>query len=314
MKKLLFAIAMLVCLHKINAQASKYHPFPESNAVWRVNSQGYTGAAGGVSCSFYQYTLGGDTIMGAYTYKKVYNSGFFYSCYGICGGIPPGGVYYASYCGPYGKGFKGGLRQDSINKKVYFNYGSSDALLYDFTKLVGDSVFIANVYVKINSIDSVLVGTNYHKRFNVSNSKNGTYPDAAIIEGVGATSGLLETLFVFEYSADLICFSHNSDIYPSGDTSCALITESSGVGIEKISRSNKHTLVYPNPTNGNFTIETNTAEKQSMQIYDVNGKLVLSQNISDKATIDASNLSEGVYNISITGNNTVSNKRLVIVK
>jgi hypothetical protein len=48
-------------------------------------------------------------------------------------------------------------------------------------------------------------------------------------------------------------------------------------------------------------------------VYDVNGKLVLSQIINGKTTIDASSLNEGVYNIIIISNEGVVNKRLVIV-
>jgi hypothetical protein len=51
-----------------------------------------------------------------------------------------------------------------------------------------------------------------------------------------------------------------------------------------------------------------------MQVYDVNGKLVLNQTISGKTTIDASSLNEGVYNISLLSNEGVINKRLVIVR
>jgi hypothetical protein len=72
--------------------------------------------------------------------------------------------------------------------------------------------------------------------------------------------------------------------------------------------------VYPNPNDGNFVIETNSTIKQTAQVYDVNGKLVLTQTINGKTSIDASSLNEGVYNISITSNEGVINKRLVIVK
>jgi hypothetical protein len=51
-----------------------------------------------------------------------------------------------------------------------------------------------------------------------------------------------------------------------------------------------------------------------MQVYDVNGKMVLSQTINGKTNIDASSLSEGVYNISIISNEGVVNKRVVIVR
>ncbi|MHB8259223.1 MAG: T9SS type A sorting domain-containing protein [Bacteroidia bacterium] len=72
--------------------------------------------------------------------------------------------------------------------------------------------------------------------------------------------------------------------------------------------------VYPNPNNGSFVIEPSNTTKQTMQVYDVNGKLVLSQVINGKTTIDANSLNEGVYNISLISNEGVVNKRLVIVK
>ena len=72
--------------------------------------------------------------------------------------------------------------------------------------------------------------------------------------------------------------------------------------------------IYPNPTQTNFTIETNNTNKQTLQIFDVNGKLVLSQSITGKTNIDATNLAEGVYNLSLINQNDVANKRLVIVR
>jgi hypothetical protein len=42
--------------------------------------------------------------------------------------------------------------------------------------------------------------------------------------------------------------------------------------------------------------------------------MVLSQLINGKVTIDASNLSEGIYNISIISNEGMVNKKLVIVR
>jgi len=74
-------------------------------------------------------------------------------------------------------------------------------------------------------------------------------------------------------------------------------------------------LIYPNPNNGNFIIESqNTLYNVHCTLYDVNGKAVLSQTINGKTTIDASILNEGVYNISIISSEGIANKKLVIVK
>jgi uncharacterized repeat protein (TIGR01451 family) len=80
-------------------------------------------------------------------------------------------------------------------------------------------------------------------------------------------------------------------------------------------QSNTLTTLYPNPTNGTFTIELNTKEKQQMQMYDITGNVVLSQTIENgKAIIDASHLAAGIYNINVKGNSVVINKKMVIVK
>jgi uncharacterized repeat protein (TIGR01451 family) len=73
--------------------------------------------------------------------------------------------------------------------------------------------------------------------------------------------------------------------------------------------------LYPNPSNGNFTIELNTKEKQSIQVFDITGNVVISQSIENgKAIIDGSHLAAGIYNINIKGSNSVANKKLVIVR
>lgn len=75
------------------------------------------------------------------------------------------------------------------------------------------------------------------------------------------------------------------------------------------------TALYPNPSNGIFTIELTTKEKQTLQLFDITGNIVLSETIENgKAGIDASHLAAGIYNISIKGNNGSVNKKLVIVK
>ena len=72
--------------------------------------------------------------------------------------------------------------------------------------------------------------------------------------------------------------------------------------------------LYPNPTQNNFTVEVSTNNKQTLSVFDVNGKQVLLQNINGTTNIDVSDLSQGVYNVGIINNAGATNKRLVIVK
>ncbi|MEO8762056.1 MAG: T9SS type A sorting domain-containing protein, partial [Bacteroidia bacterium] len=92
-------------------------------------------------------------------------------------------------------------------------------------------------------------------------------------------------------------------------------------------RSNEEIKIYPNPSTGNFVIESPSLTfpqgKGTVQVYDVNGRVVLSQVIQptpnaskegNTITIDASALPNGIYNISLISNEGVVNKHLVIVR
>ena len=69
-------------------------------------------------------------------------------------------------------------------------------------------------------------------------------------------------------------------------------------GINDIKNSN--IKIYPNPTNDIINIEgLNKNENNTIQIFDVQGKLVITKIITEKGTIDLSELNKGVYVIKI---------------
>jgi hypothetical protein len=93
-------------------------------------------------------------------------------------------------------------------------------------------------------------------------------------------------------------------------------------GIKQVTGINE-VSIYPNPTSNQFSIEANTTDKLTLYLYDVNGRLVLSNtprpagtplNGRNVYTIDVSSLNEGVYTISIISNEGVVNKKLVILR
>jgi len=93
-----------------------------------------------------------------------------------------------------------------------------------------------------------------------------------------------------------------------------VVTNCGAAGIVRYLDNDNQVLIYPNPSNGVFSIETNAIEKQTIQFYDVNGKMVLTQFISNKTTIDVSSLNEGLYNLNIISNQGVINKRVIIAR
>jgi hypothetical protein len=80
----------------------------------------------------------------------------------------------------------------------------------------------------------------------------------------------------------------------NSDTITQVVTNCNTTDISTIEVSNNHITIYPNPSNGNFIIEINSSEKQTLRIFDVTGKLVLIQSINDNATIVGGHLTAGV--------------------
>ena len=94
-----------------------------------------------------------------------------------------------------------------------------------------------------------------------------------------------------------------------------VVVQNCTTGIEQVSGINNQVIVYPNPNNGIFVIESSSTMSDARYIlFDINGREVLRQTINGKATIDASSLINGVYNISIISNEGTVNKRVVITR
>src|SRR5665213_813320 len=87
-------------------------------------------------------------------------------------------------------------------------------------------------------------------------------------------------------------------------------------GIEQLSVNNEQVKIYPNPSSGSLQVTVSNKQVAEIKMYDVTGKLVLSLQPTpnpykeeNSFTIDASSLSEGVYNMSITNNEGTINKK-----
>lgn len=310
MKKYYFFLTLVLTSIDSFSQTNVYYPFPENNAVW-CDSVGLNQSVTDY-CGVLSYSLSGDTLINGKTYHKLLkNVQSFYVHHFWC---------YPNYPNPFYSGYAGAIRQDTAQRKVYFlpPAAYSDSLLYDFSLNVGDTLKTYITYlclyspIVVTSTDSILIGSNYRKRWIIN--QLGCITNGEIIEGIGSTFGLLEYQVNMDAGgsrqAKLYCFSHNNQtFYPnySNTSGCSLI--------ESIQEQPGNDLISisPNPSNGRFVIEAHTSDKKNIDLYDMNGRHVYSNIISDKAHIDVTNLNEGIYILTIKTTNHFSNIKIVLV-
>jgi len=270
-----------------------YFPFPDSNALWRVDWMTNGCFFSNIPEAEYQYVITGDTTIGNFTYNKIERSGL-----------------YDFFCPPpifYGNGYTGAFRNDIEQKKVYLVLADSinEIVFYDFNLSIGDTLkgYFALDYVNyicqnpiVVSIDSILIGTNYRKRYEVAGMMCSCY----IIEGIGSTAGLIEPMSTMEETGNLVCFKQSGQtLYPDTNTLCSLVT----VLPEKDMNECQFRL-YPNPARQEFQIlgiHQLPAEDLKIEILDIMGNKMIfnSQKISQRINVNTNYLSKGIYQVLI---------------
>ena len=89
---------------------------------------------------------------------------------------------------------------------------------------------------------------------------------------------------------------------------------STAAGIEVLDLNNSLVKLFPNPSNGNFSIETSLNEKASIDVYDINGKLIYSQMLLNSKNELMLNLPSGNYLANIKANGVSVKKQIIITK
>ncbi|MBX3328313.1 MAG: T9SS type A sorting domain-containing protein [Nitrospira sp.] len=85
------------------------------------------------------------------------------------------------------------------------------------------------------------------------------------------------------------------------------------VGINELGVLSDELRVYPNPSNGAFTIELNNGGLQkTLELFDLTGRKVLSNTTSnDKINLDVSELQNGIYFLNVKSNTGVETVKIV---
>ncbi len=92
-------------------------------------------------------------------------------------------------------------------------------------------------------------------------------------------------------------------------------------GINELKNKSEELKIFPNPCSDHFFIEipvdqgsTHSKEIERLQVFDLNGKLVLDQSLNDRESVDASNLTQGLYAVRLSNTITLKNGRLAVIK
>lgn len=94
------------------------------------------------------------------------------------------------------------------------------------------------------------------------------------------------------------------------DTSDCIVISGLGLGLDDLT-ANESITVYPNPSNGNFTINSETPLK-NISVANLTGQIVYSSTIDKNSlTIDLSEMKNGVYILKLEGENVQFTHRII---
>ncbi len=267
-----------------------YKPFNFDKGIWYskyVTKGGWFGVFHGpvyVTDSV-KYFCNGDTLISDILYKKLF-------CEGYSSSQNVSSTYFSDYLGA--------IRNDTVNRKVYFlgngfdsNYEGSKIPIYDFDLGIGDttgtSCLESHEIITVTSIDSVLYCNQYYRRFNTSSGDD-------IIEGIGSVFGLFPLNCPLA-NAWLICY---QELDNNECIDCNIFTLSAHEYPNLFK-------IYPNPTSGKIRIVPDK-NIQSVEIFDIQGKMV------DEITFDFENIvikDNGIFIFKIKTNDKVFTYKVV---
>ncbi len=297
--KLVIGVVIFLFAFNLNAQDYEYIPLVKPGVqIWTTES---LGQAFGQHYNRFALT-DVDTLMDdGKIYKKIYL--FLDSVFN----------HLTSEC-------IGGIREE--NRQVFFKGKNSydgepliNGLICDFSLSVGDTCKLPPydegpfIIVDIDTVN--LLGVS-RKRFHLGYDN----PDHAIckwVEGIGSDLGLLFTthqrlITKSHATGSLLCYLNNGVLQynNSGDNGCFPT-----VGIDDISLEDNSITLYPNPTNSEINISSESLIN-SIEIYNSLGQKVYTETINSKEkTIDVSSLPSGVYVLGAKTDDGIMRKKII---
>jgi hypothetical protein len=277
MKRLIIVFVVLSGFYSASGQS--YYPLVTSGKVWSTRH---------IYCKIWPDTFssyvkfGQDVTIGQYVFKTILQT--------------PNSD--SSSWGPIGY-----MREDSLKHVYAYPSSSGEFLLYDFSALPGDSLFLSgnpDPYVVDSITWTTLRDGSQRRQFFLH-----CYDCIEIwIEGVGCLRGLTDAGMCGAVgdNPSLMCFiEHDTVKYHNSDfEECSLTT-----GISEVTN-DPPVRIYPNPAKDQITIRINAEpESKVFEIFDLLGRKVLSQPLTQRETtlnMNSANLVKGTYIYRISAN------------
>lgn len=112
----------------------------------------------------------------------------------------------------------------------------------------------------------------------------------------------------FIYKSVSKAFNAAGNMVTSGDSIIAYY-HTVTVGISSVGKNSNQLKIYPNPSNGKFTVELEHGSLTNVEIYTSTGQKLVQQK---SGAIDMSSFPEGVYVVRVVDNERAYTKRIVI--
>lgn len=283
MKNFILIIGLIYCSTNLSSQ--NYHKLIEPNKNWYVIY--HCTQCGGYD-HHRKYFFEGDTLINGVPYTilkaEVYKGYINYPLE-----PPEGFIYNIGY-----------LREDTLNRKVYYYYlksrhqhcESQELLLYDFNLSINDTF---KTIIPCYSLDSCFYLTNRLNNIESLQLKNGEiinnfiFDHGSYSEYLGNSFPLpIDTFYtcIANYEYTFICLKKNNE--PIHGDLCNLVYSNE--------LSQNVTDIYPNPASTTLTINNPSNEKLRMLIFNINGIKMLEKELySNHETITIQELSAGIF-------------------
>ena len=313
-----FLLIPLLCLSFIS-KAQLTADFPDSNYYW--NEKQYRKDCETCVSQYVEGTMFDSTnhIINGLSYRSIYFKG---STYGIIHD-PTQIINSTSFTA-----LTGYIRNDKLNKKVYFRNQisdtTSDQLLYDFNLKLGDlypstkqhNISDSTYVFKIDTLIDPYGITRTVTYVGDSNKLLGLQEGVGvIIEGIGTLSGLLSNSIFrriwFGASNDLECFSYDTLNYGIGDSlsypfyfsSTNACKEHQYLFVSVDSKKKLTVNITPNPVTSTFTINI-PDEEATFTIINSLGQSQEIQSVreGEQRKFEVNDLPNGIYYLKIMSN------------